>query len=107
MAIDTTQEQLITLHEAAALLPHRRAGKPTHMSSLWRWCVHGFKGVVLESVCVGSSRCTSREALDRFHHAVAANTGRQYQPSPQPTPKAASVRSRRDAKKRLTAAGLM
>jgi hypothetical protein len=59
-------EQLLTLAEAAATLPRRRAGRPTHASTLFRWSRAGLRGVRLEIVQVGATKCTSREALARF-----------------------------------------
>lgn len=59
-------EDLFSLPEAAKLLPRRRLGRKPHPSCLYRWTTAGFKGVILESVQVGGTRCTSREALDRF-----------------------------------------
>jgi len=66
MAIEILGETLISLHEAARLLPARRRGKRPHISCLYRWTTAGCRGVVLESVSVGNTRCTSREALARF-----------------------------------------
>jgi hypothetical protein len=66
MAIDIMGEALISLHEATRLLPARRRGKKPHVSCLYRWTTAGCRGVILESVCVGGTRCTSREALARF-----------------------------------------
>lgn len=59
-------EGLISLSAAAKLLPGRRRGKKPHVSCLYRWTTAGCKGVILEAVQVGGTRCTSREALDRF-----------------------------------------
>lgn len=64
--IDVLTETVITLNEARKLLPALRRGKKPHVSTLWRWSLHGVKGVVLETVSVGGTRCTSREALQRF-----------------------------------------
>jgi len=64
--IDTQTEELLSLAEAAKLLPRRRAGKRPHVSCLYRWTAGGCRGVRLESVQVGGTRCTSREALSRF-----------------------------------------
>ena len=66
MAIDPTTETLISLAQAAKHLPRRRAGKRPHVSCLYRWSTAGCRGVVLESIQVGGTRCTSREALARF-----------------------------------------
>lgn len=66
MTIDPLSEQVISLTEAARLLPARRAGKRPHVSCIYRWTTSGCKGEVLESLQVGGTRCTSREALARF-----------------------------------------
>lgn len=59
-------EDLVPLSAAARLLPRRRSGRPTHTSTLFRWASEGLRGVKLEVVQVGGTRCTSREALARF-----------------------------------------
>jgi hypothetical protein len=64
--IDPNSESLISLSEAARHLPRRRAGKRPHVSCIYRWTTSGCRGVVLESVQVGGTRCTSKEALARF-----------------------------------------
>jgi len=64
--IDPNTETLISLARAARHLPRRRAGKRPHVSCIYRWTVCGCRGVVLESIQVGGTRCTSREALARF-----------------------------------------
>lgn len=66
MAIDPTSETLLSLTDAAKLLPRRRGGKKCHCSTLFRWTTAGCKGVILESIQVGGTRCTSRESLARF-----------------------------------------
>lgn len=64
--LDVNSETIISLTDAAKLLPIRRRGKRPHVSCVYRWTTTGCKGVVLESVQVGGTRCTSREALARF-----------------------------------------
>ncbi|GMU22147.1 MAG: hypothetical protein AMXMBFR13_22350 [Phycisphaerae bacterium] len=64
--IDLSTEQVISLAEAARRLPRRRAGKKAHVSCVYRWTTAGCKGVILESVQVGGTRCTSVEAIQRF-----------------------------------------
>ncbi len=68
--IDPNTESLLSLTEAAKSLPPRRAGKRAHVSCLYRWTTTGCKGVVLESLQCGGTRCTSREALARFFEAL-------------------------------------
>ena len=70
--IDPNSESLISLGEAARLLPARRGGKKPHISCLYRWTTTGCKGVVLESLQVGGTRCTSKEALSRFFQRLTA-----------------------------------
>ena len=73
--IGPDSETLVSLTEAARLLPRRRAGKKPHVSCLYRWTTHGCKGVLLESLQCGGTRVTSREAIARFFRALtqAAN----------------------------------
>ena len=64
--IDPNQETLLSLTQTAKELPVRRGGKRAHVSCVYRWTKAGCKGVILESIQVGGTRCTSREALARF-----------------------------------------
>ena len=81
--IDSASESLISLAQAADELPRRRRGRKTHVSTLYRWAMAGCRGVVLESIQIGGTRCTSREALQRFferlsdpaHARVGSGTG--------------------------------
>ncbi|HEX3655113.1 MAG TPA: DUF1580 domain-containing protein [Pirellulales bacterium] len=66
MSIDIETEQVLTLTAATKLLPNRRGGKKPHVSTLYRWALRGIKGVQLETIPIGGSTCTSREALQRF-----------------------------------------
>lgn len=68
--IDFNGETLISLADAAKSLPARRGGKRPHISCLYRWTTRGCKGVVLESIQVGGTRCTSKEAIGRFLEAL-------------------------------------
>src|SRR3954453_17662770 len=70
--IDSASETLISLAQAAGDLPRRRRGRKTHVSTLYRWATVGCRGVVLESIQIGASRCTSREALQRFYERLSA-----------------------------------
>lgn len=70
MAIDLLSETVISLTEGTHYCPRRRGGKRPHVSCLYRWTTSGCKGVILESLQVGGTRCTSREALARFFEAL-------------------------------------
>jgi hypothetical protein len=52
-------------------LPERRRRKRIHVSCLYRWSTIGCRGVVLETLQVGGTRCTSREALQRFFERLS------------------------------------
>src|SRR5262245_31302524 len=69
--IDSTTETLLSLADAAGTLPRRRKGRKPHVSTLHRWATSGFKGVVLETIQVGGTKCTSEEALQRFFEACS------------------------------------
>ena len=60
-------EPLLTLTQAANRLP----GKP-HVSSLWRWCKRGVRGVRLETLVLAGRRYTSFRALEEFAAATTA-----------------------------------
>src|SRR5262245_42453387 len=72
--IDVNSERVISLTEAASLLPRRRGGRKPHVSCLYRWTQAGCRGIRLESVQVGGTRCTSREALARFFERLGSTT---------------------------------
>ncbi len=73
--IDPIKEELLTLKHASAAFPKRRAGSRPHLATLHRWAKRGCRGVVLETVQVGCTRCTSREAIARFIGALTAQVG--------------------------------
>ena len=107
MAIDISLEQAIPLAGAAAMLPRRRAGKKTHLSALYRWTNQGLRGIRLEYIQIGATRCTSSEALARFFTALTAQSmdGKSTPAPPRPT----SARRRKQieaAERRLRKAGV-
>src|SRR3954447_13983605 len=71
----TASESLLTLAQAADELPRRRRGRKTHVSTIYRWTVSGCRGVILESIQIGGTRCTSREALQRFFDRLTSAGG--------------------------------
>src|SRR4051794_17343708 len=71
MPIDTTRERVYPLAKMVHALPRRRAGRKTAISTLYRWSKSGCRGVVLETIQVGATRCTSREALQRFFERLS------------------------------------
>ena len=73
--IDTATEAVLTLAQAASELPRRRRGRKTHVSTLYRWTVSGCRGIILESIQIGATRATSREALQRFFECLSQPDG--------------------------------
>jgi len=102
MAIDALNEELLTFGQAA-----RRArpkdSRPAAPSTIWRWHSKGIAGVRLETVCLGGTRYTSSEALQRFFDAVTQ--ARDEQCSTEDTPSESRTRSQRTAR-RLQELGL-
>jgi len=66
MPIDISVENPIPLIQAAAHVPRRRRGRKAAASTLHRWATHGLRGIVLETLQVGGTKCTSLAALQRF-----------------------------------------
>jgi hypothetical protein len=67
----TLAEDIRPMARAAKWLPTRRGDRPPHASCLFRWAKHGLRGVRLETLRVGGTLCTSREALERFFARLA------------------------------------
>jgi hypothetical protein len=68
--INATDEHVLTLAQAANELPRRSRGRKTSTSTLYRWSTAGCRGVRLETIQIGGSRCTSRQALQRFFDSL-------------------------------------
>jgi hypothetical protein len=71
MSIDLETEDLLPMSRAAKLVPVVRRDKTPHPATLVRWATSGIlsptgQRVKLESVFVGGTRMTSKEALKRF-----------------------------------------
>jgi hypothetical protein len=105
--IDTTTEPLITMAEAARFTPSRRAGRRVAVSTVWRWATNGVSGVKLETACMGGSRFTTREALQRFCEDVtAARLGTGSKAQVRSRSKAQQQRHSQEAEKRLAKKGV-
>jgi hypothetical protein len=87
---DLRDDTPMSLPDAAAYLG-RLTGQKPHASTLWRWCLKGCKGVVLESICIGGKRFVTSAAIDQFVEAstAASQPGVAAVTPPQPasTPK--------------------
>lgn len=78
--IDTTKESPLTLsHAAKSLREWSRNGRQPHVAQVYRWASRGLRGIILETVQIGGSKCTTREAAQRFIGAMS-NPGRPAAP---------------------------
>ena len=100
--IDLQTEKPLTISKAMGLPQLRRNDRKPHVAQGYRWCSAGLKGIVLESIVIGGSRCTTSEAIDRW---IARLSGHDHMDS---QPVRAPSRRQRDhdkAEKQLTEAG--
>lgn len=67
---------LIRLSDVPKLtwLPLRRRGKRLAVSSCYRWAQRGIRGVRLETIQFGGTRCTTEAALLRFCEALSTSS---------------------------------
>ena len=81
--IDIQNEEVVSLAEAAKskCLPRRRKGKRPHVATLFRWTTVGVRGVVLETLQCGGTRCTSLQALQRFFERLSGTDAVQSVPT--------------------------
>jgi hypothetical protein len=101
--IDPLTEDVLSLADAAKTLPARRGGKRPNISCLYRWTARGCRGVVLESIQIGATRCTSSQALARFFERLTAASKGE---APPVRTTAARQRAMAQAEAELAAAGL-
>jgi hypothetical protein len=99
--IDFEAESILTLAQAAAELPRRRRGRKTNVSTLYRWSTTGCRGVVLETIQIGATRCTSREALSRFFAQLSTLPAAGAGPTT-PIVSRSALRRRRDSERAAT-----
>lgn len=67
---ERSSASLMTLGEVSAFLP-RKNGKRVSIPCLWRWCVHGCRGVKLEHLRLGRQLFVTPEAVLAFGAAMA------------------------------------
>jgi hypothetical protein len=103
--IDILLEETFSLTEATKRLPCRRKGKRPNVATLYRWAQIGCRGIRLETLCVGATRCTSMEAMQRFFDALTAQA--EHRPAPS-TPRMTTARRKQieAAERRLAQAGV-
>ena len=64
-------EDLIDLHEAAAMFPVPATRKKPHYCTMLRYCNAGKRGVVLESFRAAGRVVTTKQAVTRFLDATS------------------------------------
>ena len=67
--LDLQNEEIFPFSEAIEFIP-KPSGKTPHISLIYRWSSVGLRGVRLEFVQAGGTRCTSREAIQRFFNRL-------------------------------------
>jgi hypothetical protein len=65
-------QEAVSLNEARNLPALKRNGKGVNLPSIYRWTSEGIRGVKLETVQIGGSRCTTAGAAMRFIRALSA-----------------------------------
>jgi hypothetical protein len=75
-------------------IPSRRPGKRINVSTVWRWVMHGCRGIRLETLIVGGGRYTSRQAVQRFAERLSAARAGSPGPARESAPRTASRRAR-------------
>ena len=83
--IDISAETVISPADATRRLPARRGGKPPNVATIYQWMQNGCRGIRLECILIGGTRCTSLEAVQRFFDrlteaAETAETSRRSLP---------------------------
>lgn len=73
--IDIANEQLISLAEAAQMLPCGRKDRYPNVKTVYAWTKNGCRGILLATVQLAGRRATSKEAVHRFIQALTAAAG--------------------------------
>jgi hypothetical protein len=95
--IDVAVENLVSLRDVPRCIPPRPNGKRLHVSAVYRWTLRGLKGIRLETVKIGGTTYTSREAIQRFSDLLTGTA------PPQPSTRKAT-RTRERELERINAA---
>src|SRR5262245_45831002 len=85
--IHLATERVVSLGRSPRHFPRRRGGKRPHISTAYRYAKDGVVTddgtvVVLETIRVGRTLCTSVEAIQRFCERLTAGSARGPAPRP-------------------------
>jgi hypothetical protein len=74
--IPIAEEEVFPVGQVPKHVPPLRGGKRLAPSTGFRWAKVGVDGVILETICVGGTLCTSKQALQRFFERLSAARSR-------------------------------
>ena len=57
-----------------------------NVATIYRWMMQGVRGIKLESIVVGATRCTSIEAMQRFFDSLTAAADAEHSSVVTPPP---------------------
>src|SRR4051812_39705508 len=95
--IDHRIEDVFPISHAPARAPRLRAEKRINVATFYRWASRGCRGVRLETLQVGGTRCTSREALQRFFERLSDRSRGSFVGVSQAPTSATNARAAREA----------
>ena len=75
--IDTANESLLTLKQAADVLPRRRRGRKVHACCTYRWTTVGCGTIVLERTATARKEVWVHAAADGNANELAVGSTRQ------------------------------
>lgn len=70
--IDMASEKVFPLADGPKHLPRRRGNRAVHPATFFRWAQRGLRGIRLETLQVGGTKCTSVDAIQRFFERLGA-----------------------------------
>lgn len=70
VAIDITQDKLVSLEDAAKMFP-KPGGGHIHPKTVKNWITQGYQGITLEGAQVGSKFYTTKDALRLFSQRLS------------------------------------
>jgi hypothetical protein len=104
--VESESSDLLPLSSVPNLkwLPRRRRGAKLSYTCLWRWATRGVAGVVLQTVRVGGTPCTTESDLRQFFAEVAAakRGGKQVQTIRTPARRAREIEAARQQLARVS-----